>query len=493
MKKLLVPLLAFILALSFSSEASAQAGTLEEALNIKTAADYIENNIPAIFRDIFIKMYGANNYDLVEKLDENYNYSVQNTEKLGGRTADQYLRAGNNCPDWQIMNRIENGELKCGTRLQMLVQLRSGKWTIDGVERSAPYEFELSKRTTVTTTDDQMELVFKSDNSLIRLDTSTSIKLMAINKAGAESSKTIAQVAYNGEGLLWGRVMSEDGPQFENNKFIAGVRGTSIMMQWDSIYALQSQHETNAVELTKKWTFDKEKISLKSGEYMLGESRQDLLKIGLNISSPCTTRSLCDKLFENEKIRENTKKDIVYLNELETNKIASATPERDIAGPRTNGDSAICNGEYGENHEKKNFWATAKKVDDLCQDTRVVGMFECRVDNDNNMKCDENVTVLDDSFKDIFTLTWRTLTDTKTQNQTKREILWTTSWSYTVSSFGMSNELQSEYLNNTPLNGKNSIDGQVSIGIGCFWNTSNCKNALELKWKTFQIKIFKKE
>lgn len=116
-------------------------------------------------------------------------------------------------------------------------------------------EIILETGKTIPNDDTGVEIVFE-DKSLIRLAADTKIKLKPVTRkknSTTDEVKTIASVAYE-NGLLWGRVLSEDGPEFRYKDIVAGVRGTNLFFTKAEMRVLQSQDDKIAARIFNEKT-----------------------------------------------------------------------------------------------------------------------------------------------------------------------------------------------------------------------------------------------
>jgi hypothetical protein len=102
--------------------------------------------------------------------------------------------------------------------LAVSVTLTEGSATVNGQSQTAPYTWNTQQGGKVETDATQTAtLRFDADASIIRLDKTTRISLdPALNSQG----KTIAQATL-AEGVLWGRILTEDGVNFSNGSLVA--------------------------------------------------------------------------------------------------------------------------------------------------------------------------------------------------------------------------------------------------------------------------------
>ena len=191
---------------------------LESVKHLPTAQELAQYTtdwkIPQAFEAVFKKMFSADQY---AKVVAGQDASVKNTEKLANIPASQFLKNSTPCTLPQVAVGINtDGTLRCGSKTPMLVQarVRSGSLKVDTQRKVASDTIVIDKKIIAETkNNEQAELVFP-DKSLLRMDQNTKITLSPV--PSETHGKTIAQVSYK-NGLLWGRVLSDQGPQFENS------------------------------------------------------------------------------------------------------------------------------------------------------------------------------------------------------------------------------------------------------------------------------------
>ena len=216
-------LIALVLAGIFavSPHAAAQKSVkeaLEVVKHLPTAQELAQYTtdwkIPQAFEAVFKKMFSADQY---AKVVAGQDASVKNTEKLANIPASQFLKNSTPCTLPQVAVGINtDGTLRCGSKTPMLVQarVRSGSLKVDTQRKVAGDTIVIDKKIIAETkNNEQAELVFP-DKSLLRMDQNTKITLSPV--PNETRGKTIAQASYK-NGLLWGRVLSNEGPQFENS------------------------------------------------------------------------------------------------------------------------------------------------------------------------------------------------------------------------------------------------------------------------------------
>lgn len=191
---------------------------LEAVKHLPTAQELAQYTtdwkIPQAFEAVFKKMFSADQY---AKVVAGQDASVKNTEKLANIPASQFLKNSTPCTLPQVAVGINtDGTLRCGSKTPMLVQarVRSGSLKVDTQRKVAGDTIVIDKKIIAETkNNEQAELVFP-DKSLLRMDQNTKITLSPV--PSETRGKTIAQASYK-NGLLWGRVLSNEGPQFENS------------------------------------------------------------------------------------------------------------------------------------------------------------------------------------------------------------------------------------------------------------------------------------
>ncbi len=262
--------------------------------------------------------------------------TAPNTEKLWGISASGYLR-GANCPTDQVWKGIDtSGQAICGSRgvLLAFAKILEGSMQVNG--KTKPPGTILYENDRIDTNVGQTGTIqFINDISIARLSTSTSIILERGNTAG-----TIAQVVLD-QGLLWWRVLTSTWINIGGGGLIAGVRGTSVSVEkWTNSLTIVDSRITGGGSVgelssskanTITWTAKSKPLSVLSR----WDTRTDFAN-----SSPLPGMSKSALLTENQWIRENLKKDIVYLNSLGGNSIASA--ELAAITPQWSERDAIC-------------------------------------------------------------------------------------------------------------------------------------------------------
>lgn len=222
--------------------------------------------------------------------------------------------------------------------------------------------FTVTDKVMLSTTDKSLEIAF-ADDSIIRLETDTKISLSGIKDH--DGIRTLAEASYD-RGLLWGRVVSPDGPSLRHGEIIAWVRGTSIALTEDSIYALQSQHHDSAVTIQKSGNtinmWECSQISIKNPDKANTISNGGERCMGAKISYAG----------RDDIVRENTKKDIAYLNTLiaENKTNNHIEKERNIAWPQ----KIEKNEKFCPDTKNPIFWPNVMDASQMCQDEKVYAM-----------------------------------------------------------------------------------------------------------------------
>ena len=352
---------------------------LEAVKHLPTAQELAQYTtdwkIPQAFEAVFKKMFSADQY---AKVVAGQDASVKNTEKLANIPASQFLKNSTPCTLPQVAVGINtDGTLRCGSKTPMLVQarVRSGSLKVDTQRKVAGDTIVIDKKIIAETkNNEQAELVFP-DKSLLRMDQNTKITLSPV--PSETRGKTIAQASYK-NGLLWGRVLSNEGPQFENSWVIAGVRGTSVAIQWDNITIYQSQQNTGgSVQLP--WT-DSPNFQIKNlSKCSFFNTRTKNIA---PLPPPYSINRYCLSGHD-DTILNFTKKDLIYLNELITNNHADEKilQEKNIIAPQEiQENSTFCPRTPGNNPQKTTFWPNVTNIQDMCQEKNVVAIARVKED-----------------------------------------------------------------------------------------------------------------
>ena len=343
---------------------------LEAVKHLPTAQELAQYTtdwkIPQAFEAVFKKMFSADQY---AKVVAGQDASVKNTEKLANIPASQFLKNSTPCTLPQVAVGINtDGTLRCGSKTPMLVQarVRSGSLKADTQRKVAGDTIVIDKKIIAETkNNEQAELVFP-DKSLLRMDQNTKITLSPV--PSETHGKTIAQASYK-NGLLWGRVLSNEGPQFENSWVIAGVRGTSLAIQWDNITIYQSQGFGGFAKYRSD-TPNSQTTDLSKCSSFNVKSHNTKNLFPQNTNRYCLSGN-------NDTILNFTKKDLIYLNELITNNLADEKilQEKNIIAPQEiRKNQTFCPKTPGNNQQKTTFWPNVTDPNEMCQDKRVVAV-----------------------------------------------------------------------------------------------------------------------
>lgn len=331
--------------------------------------NFPDYNIPLVFKPIFDKMF-AENWD---------NYIAKNTQNLGGKPAEKFLKKfAKNCEEGQYVIGIGvDNNILCGYNHELLVNLKVRKGqakygisgqTIDKIAKENE-SIAVKKRLLIENPEGELELVFEDDGSLLRLWTGSRI---AIDPKFRNSRwSTLAQVSYE-HGLIWGRVLSDDIVRFENGGLIAGVRGTSVMMAANGVIdVLQSKLETKAVMISMEnqgWETDFPACQRFTKNALWNYNSDSLIKSTNTLRQPM----YCN--IEDEKVAENTIKDIAYLNEIkdpnDKEKKNPANAERSIAGPEEVAENRL----LCKDATAPIFWPDVTDPNAICQPENVVAI-----------------------------------------------------------------------------------------------------------------------
>lgn len=260
--------------------------------------------------------------------------TTSDTLMLSWRTATGYVdKSSSTCTlpgeVWKWFNT--DGTVKCGTRWALLaigkfseiygtleVSTNGGaSWSPANTTDTLYAGYVVRSGTTGTGTID-----FDADASIIRMDTSTLVQLEVWDLDG----KTVAQAIVN-DGRLWGRVLTSTGVNIGGGGLIAWVRGTSVSIEENSaqytLNIIDSQVPTNAAtlrSLVPGWTVTWTPI-LTSGKALGYTSGTQ----NLYPAAEATNINKSTLYSTSPWVRENTKKDIVYLKTLSSTSPVAAT------------------------------------------------------------------------------------------------------------------------------------------------------------------------
>lgn len=254
--------------------------------------------------------------------------TVNNTDKLGGVSADNYLKH-NQCSVPDVWLGIEpDGTPICGPAGSLLAYEIgtltgvTGTVTIikpDGTTNVGSDGDTLYYDDIVMTAASSSGTIAFTDTSIIRLDELTTVEL---GLSENDDGETIAQVILN-DWDLWGRVLTSSGMEFWAGGYIAWVRGTSLAIQKDGMdvtfsfvdstidtnNAVRVSYASNPTAYIEVWTWTQ--ITVSSGTYD-----------GTILS---TTPGKTSLLANNEWARTNTLSDMEYLLPLTT--VTTLNPE----------------------------------------------------------------------------------------------------------------------------------------------------------------------
>ncbi len=431
-----------ILALCFVGITSvAWASSLDDAINIGRDKELppVVYNTPKIFHKVLANIFGEKFSEILSS--NNAHISVLNTEKLGNIAAEKFLKKTFvPCSGGQVAMGINSmGAIRCASKnptFLVKASIRSGKVTIENSAGSwqigtgeildirEPTTFETGSPSGNESAElYRAEIVFPEDNSLIRMDAWTKIVLQPITRQENGRTRTIAQASYGGQWLLWGRILSDDGPEFRNNQIIAGVRGTSLAMRENNnIMVIQSRVPIGKPAIALKsagaslsqpkvqevWKCTKITPSIPwvwSGGF---QSKSFSTEVGwFHIESLVSSTSLSDSfmnkqsirdiiskpsasthcMLEEDWVRENTKKDIAYMNillgkgwDMPVGNIDAIIQEQESITATTwiQPNSPLCNA------DRPVYWAGMTNVDDMCQADDISAILEViKIEPDN--------------------------------------------------------------------------------------------------------------
>jgi hypothetical protein len=181
--------------------------------------------------------------------------TARNTDKLGGISASGYLQ--NHDCSGEPINKVwvgidVDGRAKCGSQTPQLADIGTitEKWgtlTIwrNGSPISSPvWTIVREGDTIITDPTGTGTIAFIADESILRLDTSTTVELSIGNLSG----QSVAQAILT-DGRLWGRILTSTGVNLGGWGTVAWVRGTSVSISKSSTgyYTLAIVDSTNAI------------------------------------------------------------------------------------------------------------------------------------------------------------------------------------------------------------------------------------------------------
>jgi hypothetical protein len=231
---------------------------------------------------------------------------------LGGVSATGYLQTPNaTCTNpgevWKGINT--DGTVECGTRGTLLAIGRFSEisWTIEVSTNwtswtTANTTDTLSEWTIVRTTSGTGTIAFVADDSILRLDTNTTLQL----QSGDLGGNTVAQAILS-DGRLWGRVLTSTWVNIGGGGLIAGVRGTSISIKkTGTSIDIAVIDSTNQTESAKIYSSNTQIATLTPGTDYKDTDTTD--------STP-GIQSINTQLLTDTWIQKNTLADITYITD----------------------------------------------------------------------------------------------------------------------------------------------------------------------------------
>lgn len=281
---------------------------------------------------ILAKVLGTTSFELS-------NGRVNNTLFFSWISGSGYLHIGNCSNASEVWIGLDaGGNPVCGAQKPLLVfgNIETTSWTVtviryqDGSNIIASAWLPLyAGDIVITDPASEAEIGFPSDNSILRLDENTNVEL----QFGTLGWATVAQAILN-NGNLWGRVLTGTGINFGGGWYIAGVRGTSISqsthpgmsMNFSVVHSLNTDAVTysnlNTASSYPTWTGQSLYI-------MMYTWSQDGIQTAVDYP-PLQQPTEFFYSSWSPWIRENTKRDIVYLKSL-ADSGALTTAERTLA------------------------------------------------------------------------------------------------------------------------------------------------------------------
>lgn len=254
--------------------------------------------------------------------------TARNTDKLGGISASGYLQ--NHDCSGEPINKVwvgidADGRSICGSKTIQLASI--GKFSeIVGniqVKKNGSAVWTPANTTDPLTEWDIIQtdssstgtIAFIADESILRLDTSTTVEL----SIGDLSGQSVAQAILT-DGRLWGRILTSTGVNLGGWGTVAWVRGTSVSVTKTStgyytITIIDSTNPTSAASVVGGWGTT---YTLSPGEqvqYPLS-TESNVAGWGGTWVQPTLVESTIGKstlLAMSAWIRDNTRKDIDYL------------------------------------------------------------------------------------------------------------------------------------------------------------------------------------
>lgn len=281
--------------------------------------------------NILATILGTTNFELS-------NGRVNNTAAFSWVSGNGYLHIGNCSNASEVWRGVDDsGNPLCGQKKPSLVfgniESTSGTVTViryqDGSNVIASAWLPLyAGDIVVTDPASEAEIGFPSDNSILRLDQNTNVEL----QYGTLGGNTVAQAIVN-DGSLWGRVLTGTGINFGGAWYIAWVRGTSILTKQQPFggmaeyYIVHSTHPTNAVTYT--FVASGTSITGWAAQRIYGLPATNVTDPNYNIlgGGPLQLFGVDQFYMMDSWIRDNTKKDIVYLKDLSVSWALSAAEQ----------------------------------------------------------------------------------------------------------------------------------------------------------------------
>jgi hypothetical protein len=256
--------------------------------------------------------------------------TAKNTEKLWGITATGYLR-NNNCTDsinkkWVWV--APDGKGICGAGTPVFAAI----WKFNSITPGVQVMKNGSSTWTPANTTDTLypgDLIstnggtatidFALDDSLLRLDTGTTLELRLGNLDGNSVAEAILS-----DGRLWGRILTSTGVNLGGGGIVAWVRWTSVSVEKSGssykMSIIDSQKPANAASLSNRVQSSENNKTI--GSRIISDPATNLVAFTQVISNnitgssptPYKTSSTKEMMIASSPwIRDNTKLDIDYL------------------------------------------------------------------------------------------------------------------------------------------------------------------------------------
>ncbi len=284
--------------------------------------------------------------------------TARDSERLAGKYASGYLQ-NRDCTSEPI-NRVwvgidADGQARCGSKTVQLAVI--GRFTtIVGTVRviknwnptatlAVIWEDLTEWDILETASDGTGTIRFVSDESILRLDTSTRVEL----SIGQLSGQSVAQAILT-DGRLWGRILSSTGVNLGGWGLVAWVRGTSVSIErpgttWlyvisviDSIRPLEAATLSAVAGGNTPANIPTSLIAGSQVSVSASPTGSTTNQLYISPSSPSTTKATL--LTSSAWIRDNTRADLIYLDGLATPRSIS---EVAVTDPTTLADqTALC-------------------------------------------------------------------------------------------------------------------------------------------------------